>query len=77
MCFYLDVRFYAKVLAYYLLCSLKYFETRRGDYSSLFFNSVLVFLAAMVLTNEGDTTLGFVFMAVAFLLGTIFSKGGK
>jgi len=66
-----------QVLIYCLLRVVKYFEARRGDYSSLFFNSVLVFLAAMVLSDEWDTKTGFVFMAAGLLLGTILSKGGK
>ncbi|MCL2844261.1 MAG: hypothetical protein FWE23_02265 [Chitinivibrionia bacterium] len=60
-----------------VLRAWQYLEARRSDYSSLFFNSVLVFLAAMVLSDEWDTKLGFIFMAVFLLLGTIFSKGGK
>jgi uncharacterized membrane protein YqgA involved in biofilm formation len=65
------------ILTYRFLRIVEYFEARRGDYSSLFYNSVLVFLAAMVLSDEWETGIGFIFMGIGLLLGTIFSKGDK
>ncbi|MCL2845287.1 MAG: hypothetical protein FWE23_07540 [Chitinivibrionia bacterium] len=66
-----------QILGYCLSRAGEYLAARRSDYSSLFFYSVLVFLAAMVLTDEWDTKIGFAFMAGGLLFGTIFSKGGK